>query len=174
MPGIDLSRLFLPLSVAVLTVSDSRSLADDRSGDTLADRLTAAGHGLADRAVPQEAEVAVSGPDRFARDRVRLDARSVDVQLPIAEAVVAEPVILLVNLSTEHIAIEGVRALPIGHGNHAVVDDDAWQHPTDGAKPRALRAEQATEASSGPVLRESPERTARGAALPFVCHGTPA
>src|SRR5918995_3405769 len=57
MPGLDLSRPFLPLSVAVLTVSDTRSLADDRSGDTLADRLTAAGHRLADRAVvPDDVE----------------------------------------------------------------------------------------------------------------------
>src|ERR671911_1922053 len=57
MAGLDLSRPFLPLSVAVLTVSDTRSLADDRSGDTLADRLTAAGHRLADRAVvPDDVE----------------------------------------------------------------------------------------------------------------------
>jgi molybdenum cofactor biosynthesis protein B len=35
----------------VLTISDTRTLADDRSGDTLVDRLTAAGHELADRAI---------------------------------------------------------------------------------------------------------------------------
>ena len=57
MVGLDLSRPFLPLAVAVLTVSDTRTLADDRSGDTLADRLKAAGHRLADRAiVPDEVE----------------------------------------------------------------------------------------------------------------------
>ena len=57
MAGLDLSRSFLPLSIAVLTVSDTRSLADDRSGDTLADRLVAAGHRLADRAVvPDDVE----------------------------------------------------------------------------------------------------------------------
>ncbi len=44
-------RSFIPLSIAVLTVSDTRSLADDRSGQTLSDRLTQAGHRLADRAV---------------------------------------------------------------------------------------------------------------------------
>jgi molybdopterin adenylyltransferase len=51
MPGIDPSRPFRPLNIAVLTVSDSRSLADDRSGDLLVERLTAAGHRLADRAL---------------------------------------------------------------------------------------------------------------------------
>lgn len=38
-----------PVAVAVLTVSDSRTLAQDRSGDTIVDRLTQAGHRLADR-----------------------------------------------------------------------------------------------------------------------------
>jgi molybdenum cofactor biosynthesis protein B len=57
MAGLDLSRPFLPLSIAVLTVSDTRSLGDDRSGQTLADRLAAAGHRLADRAiVPDDVE----------------------------------------------------------------------------------------------------------------------
>jgi molybdenum cofactor biosynthesis protein B len=51
MPGIDPGRAFRPLNIAVLTVSDSRSLAEDRSGDLLVDRLTAAGHRLADRAL---------------------------------------------------------------------------------------------------------------------------
>ena len=51
MPGLDLARPFIPLSISVLTVSDTRSLAEDRSGDTLAQRLTKAGHRLADRAV---------------------------------------------------------------------------------------------------------------------------
>lgn len=40
---------FVPLNIAVLTISDTRSLADDKSGTTLADRLTAAGHHLAAR-----------------------------------------------------------------------------------------------------------------------------
>ena len=51
MSRIDESRDFIPVRIAVLTVSDSRSLAEDRSGDTLADRLTGAGHILAARAV---------------------------------------------------------------------------------------------------------------------------
>lgn len=42
-------REFLPLTIAVLTVSDTRTLANDTSGQTLVERLTAAGHQLAER-----------------------------------------------------------------------------------------------------------------------------
>ncbi len=44
-------RRFIPLSIAVLTVSDTRKAHDDRSGDTLSERLTGAGHRLAERAI---------------------------------------------------------------------------------------------------------------------------
>ena len=55
MPGIDPARAFRPLRIAVLTVSDSRTAADDRSGDLLVERLRGVGHELADRAlVPDE------------------------------------------------------------------------------------------------------------------------
>jgi molybdenum cofactor biosynthesis protein B len=42
-------RDFLPVNIAVLTVSDSRTLADDKSGDTLVDRIEGAGHVVAAR-----------------------------------------------------------------------------------------------------------------------------
>ncbi|WP_116132477.1 molybdenum cofactor biosynthesis protein B [Tropicimonas sp. IMCC34043] len=49
---------FVPVRIAVLTVSDSRSLAEDRSGDTLAARIEAAGHVLADRRIlPDERDL---------------------------------------------------------------------------------------------------------------------
>ncbi|HWV42852.1 MAG TPA: molybdenum cofactor biosynthesis protein B, partial [Pseudorhodoplanes sp.] len=51
MPGIDESRNFVPLNIAVLTVSDTRDLADDKSGSTLAERIEGAGHKLAARAI---------------------------------------------------------------------------------------------------------------------------
>ena len=51
MSRIDESRDFIPCRIAVLTVSDTRSEADDRSGQVLVDRLTAAGHKLADRRI---------------------------------------------------------------------------------------------------------------------------
>lgn len=48
---IDQTAAFLPVRIAVLTVSDTRGLAEDRSGDILVDRLTGAGHVLADRLI---------------------------------------------------------------------------------------------------------------------------
>ena len=45
----DESRPFIPVRIAILSVSDTHSLTDDRSGQTLVDRLTDAGHTLADR-----------------------------------------------------------------------------------------------------------------------------
>ena len=52
--SIDETIPFKPVRIAVLTVSDSRTFADDRSGDTLVGRLTAAGHSLADRAIVRD------------------------------------------------------------------------------------------------------------------------
>jgi len=49
MPGIDESLTFKPLNIAVLTVSDTRTLENDTSGETLKDRLEEAGHKLAGR-----------------------------------------------------------------------------------------------------------------------------
>lgn len=51
MGRIDETKEFIPVNIAVLTVSDTRSLAEDRSGDTLVDRLATAGHRLAARAI---------------------------------------------------------------------------------------------------------------------------
>jgi molybdenum cofactor biosynthesis protein B len=52
--ALDEKRPFLPVSIAILTVSDTRTAADDRSGDTLAERLTKAGHTLAARAIVKD------------------------------------------------------------------------------------------------------------------------
>jgi molybdenum cofactor biosynthesis protein B len=51
MSSIDVSKQFVPLNIAVLTISDTRSLADDKSGTTLSERLIAAGHMLAAREI---------------------------------------------------------------------------------------------------------------------------
>ena len=56
---IDEDRPFLPVRIAVLTVSDSRSLADDRSGDTLVERIKAAGHILAARYIEKDDRAAI-------------------------------------------------------------------------------------------------------------------
>jgi molybdenum cofactor biosynthesis protein B len=51
MTNLDSSRPFLPVCIAILTVSDSRTLADDKSGDILVARVEAAGHTLAGREI---------------------------------------------------------------------------------------------------------------------------
>ena len=74
MAGLDPSLPFVPLSIAVLTVSDTRSESEDRSGDTLVERLTKAGHKLGGRAIV---------PDEIAEIRANVEAwiadRSIDV-----------------------------------------------------------------------------------------------
>ncbi len=54
MSRIDERQEFLAVRIAILTVSDTRDLTDDRSGDTLVQRLTDAGHVLADRAIVRD------------------------------------------------------------------------------------------------------------------------
>ena len=54
------AREFIPVRIAVLTVSDTREPGDDRSGDTLAQRLTNAGHSLADRAIVRDEREAIA------------------------------------------------------------------------------------------------------------------
>jgi molybdenum cofactor biosynthesis protein B len=55
MPGrIDQNRPFLPVNIAILTVSDTRDASQDRSGDTLADHVTSAGHRVATRKIVRD------------------------------------------------------------------------------------------------------------------------
>jgi molybdenum cofactor biosynthesis protein B len=51
MPGIDEKRPFVLLKMAVLTISDTRELADDKSGATLVERIEKAGHTVAARTI---------------------------------------------------------------------------------------------------------------------------
>lgn len=74
MPGIDESRRFIPVRIAVLAVSDTRDLAADRSGDTLVDRLTAAGHELAARSIVK---------DEVAQIQTLLDAWIADERIDV-------------------------------------------------------------------------------------------
>ena len=74
MAGIDETRQFVPLKIAVLTVSDTRELADDKSGATLIERINAAGHVVHERAiVPDDVETI------RARVREWIEAPAVDV-----------------------------------------------------------------------------------------------
>ncbi|TCQ29088.1 molybdenum cofactor biosynthesis protein B [Rhizobium sp. PP-CC-3G-465] len=58
---IDTTRTFVPVSIAVLTVSDTRTPETDKSGDTLVARLTEAGHGLAARGIVPDDRAAIAG-----------------------------------------------------------------------------------------------------------------
>ena len=76
MPRIDASRPFIPVRIAVLTVSDTRALTDDRSGDALVRMLTDAGHQLAARDLVKDEVPAI----RAAVERWIVDA-TIDVVL---------------------------------------------------------------------------------------------
>lgn len=54
MSRLDESKPFMPVRIAILTVSDTRSLVEDRSGDILVERLQKAGHHLAGRAIVRD------------------------------------------------------------------------------------------------------------------------
>ena len=69
MTKIDESRPFLPVNIAVMTVSDTRSAADDRSGDTLVARIEDAGHVVADRRiVADDIDVIVASLENWIAD----------------------------------------------------------------------------------------------------------
>ncbi|WP_454882731.1 molybdenum cofactor biosynthesis protein B [Sphingomonas oryzagri] len=59
--ALDETIAFKAVRIAVLTVSDTRGADDDRSGDTLVERLTAAGHVLADRAIERDDAELIAG-----------------------------------------------------------------------------------------------------------------
>ena len=69
MAGIDETRPFVAVGIAVLTVSDTRKLDNDRSGDTLVERITLAGHRLAARDIAtDDAEAIRSAVNKWVAD----------------------------------------------------------------------------------------------------------
>ena len=60
MSRIDETKDFIPVRIAVLTVSDTRVVADDRSGDTLVERLQGVGHVLAARGIVRDDRAAIA------------------------------------------------------------------------------------------------------------------
>ena len=77
MPGIDENLTFYPLRIAVLTVSDTRDERSDKSGALLVERLKAAGHELASKAIVRDEVEAI-------RARVRTWVEAADVDLIIS------------------------------------------------------------------------------------------
>lgn len=59
MAGIDETRTFIPVSIAILTMSDTRTLAEDKSGNLLAELATASGHKIAARALVKDDKAAI-------------------------------------------------------------------------------------------------------------------
>lgn len=74
MAAIDATRAFVPVRIVILTVSDTRTPADDRSGDLLVGRLTDDGHSLAARAIVRDDRPAIA--DQL---RIWIDDPTVDV-----------------------------------------------------------------------------------------------
>lgn len=74
MAGLDEQRPFIPVGIAVLTISDTRTAADDRSGDTLAQRITEAGHRLMDRSIVPDDRQAI-----FSRVKAWTETDGIDV-----------------------------------------------------------------------------------------------
>lgn len=71
--AVDPARTFRPINIAVLTVSDTRTLEDDTSGQLLVDRIKAAGHHLVARAIERD-----DVPRIVARLNNWIDDRAVD------------------------------------------------------------------------------------------------
>lgn len=71
MSKIDNTRSFIPVRIAILTISDTRQLADDKSGDILVERLTNAGHHLAAREiVTDDQALIISAVKRYIDDQL--------------------------------------------------------------------------------------------------------
>ena len=74
MARIDETRPFIPVNIAILTISDTRTAANDTSGDALAERIEIAGHRLIARAIEQD------DPDRIEhRLRAWIADQNIDV-----------------------------------------------------------------------------------------------
>ncbi|MEL6958883.1 MAG: molybdenum cofactor biosynthesis protein B [Pseudomonadota bacterium] len=73
MSRIDESREFIPVRIAILAVSDTRTLAEDKSGDVLVGRLETAGHILADRKIVTDDREAIAAILRDWCDREDVD-----------------------------------------------------------------------------------------------------
>jgi hypothetical protein len=84
-------------------------------------------HRIRDRTVPFEAEVAVAGLNRQPRHLGGMKAGPVQIELRGAEAV--GPTLRAANeLGAEHVVVERVRALPVGHMHDAVIERDRQRH----------------------------------------------
>jgi molybdenum cofactor biosynthesis protein B len=101
--AIDEAKQFVPINIAVLTVSDTRTADDDTSGDILVQRIEASGHKLADRAIERDDA------------RILLERLNGWIDDPMVDAVVSTGGTGLTgrDLTPEALAmIEGAREIP--------------------------------------------------------------
>src|SRR5215472_14495136 len=84
-------------------------------------------NGIADRALPFEADVAIAGLHRKARHDHPAHARSMKIELGIAEPI-SKKFPARHHLGADDVAIEGIRALPIGDVDDAVVKFNRQTH----------------------------------------------
>lgn len=73
MPRFDENKEFIPVRIAVLTVSDTRGLDQDKSGDTLVGRIESAGHVLADRKIIRDERDQIAAQLRAWCDNKEID-----------------------------------------------------------------------------------------------------
>ncbi|QIO72622.1 molybdenum cofactor biosynthesis protein B [Rhizobium leguminosarum bv. trifolii] len=73
MAGLDEKRPFIAVGIAVLTISDTRTLETDKSGDTLAARITEAGHRLVDRGIVPDDRAEITARVKAWTDREDID-----------------------------------------------------------------------------------------------------
>src|SRR5262245_18099473 len=93
---------------------------------------------LADRPLPFKAQVGIAGLHREPRDLDGREARSMQIELRVAEAV-GKAARSRNQLRAQHLAIEPVRPLPVGHMDNAVVElDRQWHVFTPGAAAQAV------------------------------------
>lgn len=83
MSTLNESRPFIPVGIAVLTVSDTRTPADDRSGDTLVARIAEAGHRLVGRRMTAGIQIR-SGIEVFAPADIGFHASRLDAAATLA------------------------------------------------------------------------------------------
>src|SRR6516165_1127797 len=74
MRRLDEARPFLPVNIALLTISDTRDASQDRSGNTLADLATAAGHRVAARRIVRDEQAEIVAQLRAWIADIQIDA----------------------------------------------------------------------------------------------------
>ena len=149
MNRIDETKPFKPVNIAVLTVSDTRTLETDKSGDTLVERITRDGHVLADRAIVTDDIATIRAQVRKWIDDPRI------------EAVITTGGTGVTGRDVTPEALEGLFEKKIeGFGETVPLDQLPEDRHLDHAVPRHRRRRQRHLSSSRCPARPAPAGTA--------------